>query len=199
MCAKFLGDPTKVVSGSCDRTLKIWDLRSKACTETKFAGSSCNDLVTYDGAGTTIISGHFDKKVRFWDFRAEEKVRDIELHGKITSLDLSKDCRYLLCCCRDDTLRKIDLRTNLVVSTFCAEGFKVQCDFTRAVFVVDDDYVAVGSIDGNIYVWDCNTEQVEAVLKDMHSTPVVAISWQSFTGCLASVDRSKKAVVWSNC
>ncbi|KAL1465442.1 hypothetical protein WDU94_005015 [Cyamophila willieti] len=168
MCAKFLGDPTKVASGSCDRTLKIWDLRSKVCTETKFAGSSCNDLVTYDGAGTTIISGHFDKKVRFWDFRSEEKVRDIELHGKITSLDLSKDCRYLLCCCRDDTLRKIDLRTNQIVSTFSAEGFKVQCDFTRAVFLVEDDYVAVGSIDGNIYVWDCNTGAVEAVLKDLH-------------------------------
>uniref|UniRef100_A0A8D8WTQ0 Autophagy-related protein 16-1 n=1 Tax=Cacopsylla melanoneura TaxID=428564 RepID=A0A8D8WTQ0_9HEMI len=198
MCAKFLGDPTKVASGSCDRTLKIWDLRSKVCTETKFAGSSCNDLVTYDGAGTTIISGHFDKKVRFWDFRSEEKVRDIELHGKITSLDLSKDCRYLLCCCRDDTLRKLDLRTNQIVSTFSAEGFKVQCDFTRAVFLVEDDYVAVGSIDGNIYVWDCNTGAVEAVLKDLHSAPVVSVAWQAFTSCLSSVDRSKQAVVWAN-
>ena len=31
LAAKFLGDPGKVVSGSHDRTLKIWDLRSKAC------------------------------------------------------------------------------------------------------------------------------------------------------------------------
>lgn len=31
MAAKFLGEPSKVVSGSHDRTLKIWDLRSKAC------------------------------------------------------------------------------------------------------------------------------------------------------------------------
>ncbi|KDR21476.1 Autophagy-related protein 16-1 [Zootermopsis nevadensis] len=30
MAAKFLGEPSKVVSGSHDRTLKIWDLRSKA-------------------------------------------------------------------------------------------------------------------------------------------------------------------------
>jgi WD40 repeat protein len=31
MAAKFLGEPSKVVSGSHDRTLKIWDLKSKAC------------------------------------------------------------------------------------------------------------------------------------------------------------------------
>lgn len=31
MAAKFLGEPSRVVSGSHDRTLKIWDLRSKAC------------------------------------------------------------------------------------------------------------------------------------------------------------------------
>ena len=31
MSAKFLGGATKVVSGGHDRTLKIWDLRSRAC------------------------------------------------------------------------------------------------------------------------------------------------------------------------
>ena len=39
---------------------QVWDLKSKACTNTKFAMSSCNDLVT---ASQVIISGHFDKKV----------------------------------------------------------------------------------------------------------------------------------------
>lgn len=31
MAAKFLGEASKVVTGSHDRTLKIWDLRSRAC------------------------------------------------------------------------------------------------------------------------------------------------------------------------
>ena len=76
LSAKFMGDTTRVVSGSHDRTLKVntdiriivltislqvWDLKSKACVVTKFAMSSCNDLVT---ASQVIISGHFDKKVR---------------------------------------------------------------------------------------------------------------------------------------
>ena len=60
LSAKFMGDTTRVVSGSHDRTLKVWDLKSKSCVVTKFAMSSCNDLVT---ASQVIISGHFDKKV----------------------------------------------------------------------------------------------------------------------------------------
>ena len=71
MAAKFLSD-AKAVTSSYDRTFKIWDLRSHGCTETKFAGSSCNDIVTTDGSGSTIISGHFDKKIRFWDTRAAD-------------------------------------------------------------------------------------------------------------------------------
>lgn len=31
MAAKFMGEPSKVVTGSHDRTLKVWDLRNKAC------------------------------------------------------------------------------------------------------------------------------------------------------------------------
>jgi len=58
--------------------------------ETKFAGSSCNDLVTTDGSGTTFISGHFDKRIRFWDTRSDTTSRDILLQGKVTSLDLSR-------------------------------------------------------------------------------------------------------------
>lgn len=66
--------------------------------ETKFAGSSCNDLVITDGSGSTIISGHFDKKIRFWDTRADSSANDIILPGKVTSLDLSKGILFTIIC-----------------------------------------------------------------------------------------------------
>lgn len=90
---------------------------SFAGTETKFAGSSCNDLVTTDSF--SFISGHVDKKIRFWDVRtADCTANDIPLQGKITSLDLSKDGKFLLSCVRDDTINLLDLRQNRIVRTF---------------------------------------------------------------------------------
>jgi autophagy-related protein 16 len=41
----------KVVSGSHDRMIKIWDLQKGYCTKTLFTLSSCNDLVSLDYEG----------------------------------------------------------------------------------------------------------------------------------------------------
>lgn len=197
MAAKFLGEPSKVVTGSYDRTLKIWDLRSKACIETKFAGSSCNDLVTSDGAGSTIISGHFDQRIRFWDTRAESSSNDILLEGKVTSLDLSRDANYLLSCVRDDTVKLIDLRMKKIVSSFSADGFKVGFDWTRAAFSPDGQYIAVGSADGSVFIWSIATNMIETILKG-HTAAVTAVSWHPHGTYLASVDRAKTVTVWGD-
>ncbi|CAH1405664.1 unnamed protein product [Nezara viridula] len=173
LAAKFLGDPNKVATGSHDRTLKIWDLRSKACIETKFAGSCCNDLVISDSAGTTIISGHFDKKIRCWDTRtSDSNKREILVQGKVTSLDMGREGNTVLACIRDESLRVIDLRVNQIVSTYKAEGFKVGCDWTRAVYSSNGDFVTAGSSDGNIYVWNTSSELLHAVLK-YHQKPQI--------------------------
>ncbi|GLV40291.1 Autophagy-related 16 [Carabus blaptoides fortunei] len=197
MAAKFLGEPSKVVTGSHDRTLKIWDLRSRACIETKFAGSSCNDLVTSDGAGSTIISGHFDKRIRFWDARSESCANDIVLQGKVTSLDLTRDCNYLCACVRDDTLKLLDLRMNQIVLSFSSDGFKVGCDWARATFSPDGQFIAVGSADGSVYVWGVATAKVEAILKQ-HTSAVTATSWHPYGAYLVSVDKAKNAIVWTD-
>ncbi|XP_066938381.1 autophagy-related protein 16 [Macrobrachium rosenbergii] len=197
MAAKFLSESSRVVTGSHDRTLKIWDLRSRACIRTIFAGSSCNDLVPSDSAATTIISGHFDKKIRFWDTRTEQSASEVSLQGKITSLSLSRDGFYLLSCVRDDSLKILDLRKNQVINSFTSEGFHVGADYTRAVFSPDASYVAAGSSDGALFIWNVNSSKLERVLKD-HTSCVVACSWHPNGKALVSCDRTKRVIAWSD-
>ncbi|XP_064543917.1 autophagy-related protein 16 isoform X2 [Drosophila montana] len=196
MAAKYVQEPIKVVTGSHDRTLKIWDLRSIACIETKFAGSSCNDLCTTDSLGSTIISGHYDKKIRFWDIRTEKQADDVLMPAKITSLDLSKDCNYLICSVRDDTIKLLDLRKNQVISTFSNEHFKISCDFARAAFNNCASKIACGSADGAIYIWNVNGF-LETTLKG-HSTAVNAVCWSPNSNSLASVGKSKRCIIYSD-
>jgi len=198
LSAKFLGeDSSKIVSGSHDRTLKIWDLRSKACTKTIFAGSSCNDLLTADVAGTTIISGHFDKKIRFWDVRQDQNINEIQLQGRVTSLDLSQDMNFLLAVTRDDALKLIDMRNNQIISTYRCEGFKVAFDYTRACFSPDAQFVMCGSYDGGVYVWNAKTNQLEKVLRE-HKSAVVATAWHPNGTCMLSCDKNKHIVLWTD-
>ena len=192
----FLGPPSKAVSGSHDRTIKIWDTNRCACTRTLFAGSSCNDLVTRDGQDSEVISGHFDKRIRFWDIRTDQSPNEILLQGRITSLALGPAQHQLLSCDRDDSLKVLDLRMNQVVQSFSADGFKVGCDWTRAAFSPDGEYVTAGSSDGQLFVWSAVSGRLDACLKDAHSVNVNACGWNANGSVYISVDRNKKMVVW---
>lgn len=195
LTGKFLG-VMKIVTGSYDRTLKIWDLIQKACIKTLFAGSSCNDLVTLDSQ--SIISGHVDKKIRFWDIRADPTQSEIVLQGKITSLDVSSNRNYLLASIRDvNALKMIDIRMNQVVETFCSEDYKVSCDYSRAIFSpdIDHQYVCSGSADGSVIIWNSVTKKVEKTLKE-HTAGVYSLCWHPQGNYLISCDAKKKAVIW---
>ncbi|KAE8294808.1 Autophagy-related protein 16-1 APG16-like 1 [Larimichthys crocea] len=131
MAARFSSFPHQVVTGSADRTIRLWDLQRAACVQVTEVASSCSDLVCPENC---IISGHFDSKIRVWDTRTVNCVQQFPAQGKVTSLDVSADHRQLLSCCRDDCLQLVDLRrwsNNRVC--FRADGFKCGSDSTKAV------------------------------------------------------------------
>uniref|UniRef100_A0A665VBP9 Autophagy-related protein 16-1-like n=1 Tax=Echeneis naucrates TaxID=173247 RepID=A0A665VBP9_ECHNA len=195
LSARFLLDNARIVSGSYDRTLKLWDLRSKVCMKTVFAGSSCNDIVCTEQC---VMSGHFDKKVRFWDIRAESIVRELELLGRVTSLDLNHDRTELLTCSRDDLIKIIDLRSSSVRQTFSAQGFKCGADWTRVTFSPDGCYVAGGSADGALYIWNVLTGKVDRTLDRNHNSAINSVSWSPSGAYVVSVEKGSKAILWSD-
>ena len=93
--ARFADNDT-VISGSHDRTIKIWNLAKGYCVKTIFTLSSCNDLVSLDNEGAVIASGHLDNNLRIWDTRSGNIIQEIAgIHfGQITSVEFSP-CKNL--------------------------------------------------------------------------------------------------------
>ncbi|XP_029964133.1 ATG16 autophagy related 16-like 2 isoform X2 [Salarias fasciatus] len=193
--ARFCG-LHQVVTGGADRTVRLWDLHREACVRQVEVKSYCSDVVSSDNF---IISGHFDSKIRMWDSRAAGCIQELPAQGKVTSLDLGVDQRLLLSCCRDDCLQIQDLRRwSLQRLCFRAEGFKCGSDSTKAVISPDGCYVAVGSADGAVYVWDVSSGNLETRLSDKHSSSISALSWSPSGEYVVSVDKSRRAVLWSD-
>ncbi|CAF4624038.1 unnamed protein product, partial [Rotaria sp. Silwood2] len=167
---KFISG-AKLVTGSADRTIKIWDLH-----KTLFIGSICHDLVVTDATGT-IISGHFDKKIRIWDPFTNRCRTELEYDAAITSLSYNDEKQRLLACFKNDTLKLIDLRQNKTVYTFKHDNFKVSTDTNKAVLSPDGRYACVGSHDGSLVVWNMENKHCENVLKNKHNTMVTSGAW----------------------
>ncbi|KAL7401142.1 hypothetical protein ABVT39_023601 [Epinephelus coioides] len=194
--ARFSGCLHQVVTGSADRTIRLWDLQRAACVQEIEVASYCSDLVCSENF---IISGHYDSKIRVWDTRTISCIQELPAQGKVTSLDISSDHRQLLSCCRDDCLQLADLRRRSNDRMcFRAEGFKCGSDSTKAVISPDGCFLAAGSADGAVYIWNVSTGNLETRLPDKHSSSISAVSWSLSGEYVISVDKSRRAVLWSD-
>ena len=60
-------DGTRIVSGSKDKTVRVWDAQSGKCLRTLEGHSHQVKSVALSADGTRIVSGSWDETVRVWD------------------------------------------------------------------------------------------------------------------------------------
>jgi WD40 repeat protein len=80
------------VSGSADKTIKIWNVDNGECLKTL---KGHNDLVwrtIYSPDGKYVISGSNDKTIKIWNVESGECLRTLEGHTNyVMSVDITLD------------------------------------------------------------------------------------------------------------
>ena len=155
-------DRRRVVSGSRDNTLRVWNLVSGESLHTLEGHEDYVEAVAITPDGRQVVSGSVDKSLRVWDLASGECLRTLEGHtGGVTAVVITPDGRQVVSGSWDNTLRVWDLASGECLRTL--EGHKLEV--VAVAITPDGRQVISGSLDGTLRVWDLASGEYLHTLK----------------------------------
>jgi WD40 repeat protein len=156
MAVAVTHDGNYALSGSDDKTLKLWDLNSGQEIRTFKGHTDSIRAVALTADGHYAISGSSDKTIKLWDLKSGQEIRTFEGHtDSIRAVALTADGHYAISGSSDKTLKLWDLNSGQEIRTF-----KGHTDSINAVALTADGHYAIsGSSDKTLKLWDLNSGQ----------------------------------------
>jgi len=151
-CLTFSPDGTSLVSGSCDKTIKLWDVQTGGVVRT-FSGHTQRVLsISISADCTTIVSGSQDKTICLWNIHTEECEHVIRQSDYVDHVNFSPtDPNHFISIC-DDKLWQWDTNGHQI---------KPPCNSSHTAF----------SPDGNLFVSHYRTT---VTVQNSHSGAIMA-------------------------
>ena len=163
--------PKLSVSGSDDKTAKIWDARTKGHVSSFEHSFQCT-AVAYGGDGNTVYTGGIDNCITVWDMRTQSMSMKMKGHNDtITCLSLHPKGTHLLSNSMDETLKTWDVRPFVEdegkrhCKTFTGGTHNAEKGLLNCAWSSDGTMVTGGSADKVVHIWDeLSTEEVSKAL-----------------------------------
>jgi WD40 repeat protein len=132
----FSPDGKQVVSGSFDKTVRLWDTATGAALQTLTGHWGSVRSVVFSPDGKQVVSGSGDWTVRLWDAVTGAELQTLKGHSdSVRLVGFSPDGKQVVSASDDETVRLWDAMTGEVLQTL--EGHS---DSTGSVaFWPDDD------------------------------------------------------------
>ena len=187
----FSFDGSWLVSGSLDRTIRMWSL-STGREMRKFLGHDDTiNAVALSSDNRWLASASFDRSIRIWDINSGTEARKLSGHaGEVTTVAFSADGKWLASGSVDKTIRIWDTTTWLE-----ARQFNVVRPVTSIAFSPDNKWLASAGSDVTFQLFDvASWQQVRTIQIDSGQVRALAFSPDSHSLAAAGSDRTVR--VW---
>jgi WD40 repeat protein len=147
-------DGRYALSGSWDKTLKLWEVATGDCLRTFKDHAGHVYAVCLSADGRYALSGSDDKTLKLWEVATGRCLRTFEGHTSyVYAVCLSTDGRYALSGSWDNTLKLWEVATG-----DCLRTFKGHAGHVYAVCLsADGRYALSGSKDHTLKLWEVAT------------------------------------------
>ncbi|KAF5386374.1 hypothetical protein D9757_006628 [Collybiopsis confluens] len=147
-----------VVSGGCDKVVRVWDIRSGYCIYVLRGHTSTIRCIKVLHNRPIAVSGSRDNTLRVWDVQRGRLLRTLAGHtNSVRCLDVCGN--KVVSGSYDHTCRLWDVDTGECLHIF-------QGHMSQIYSVAFDGYrIASGGLDTTVRVWDAETGQCKATLQ----------------------------------
>uniref|UniRef100_A0A3Q3F5B6 Pleiotropic regulator 1 n=1 Tax=Kryptolebias marmoratus TaxID=37003 RepID=A0A3Q3F5B6_KRYMA len=178
------------VTGSADRTIKIWDLASGKLKLSLTGHISTVRGVAVSSRSPYLFSCGEDKQVKCWDLEYNKVIRHYHGHlSAVYDLDLHPAIDVLVTCSRDASARVWDIRTKANVHTLTGHTNTVATVRCQAA----EPQIITGSHDATIRLWDLIAGKTRATLTNhKKSVRTLVLHPRQYTFASGSADNIKQ-------
>jgi len=210
----FSRDGTKLVSGSEDKTVRVWNVQTQKPIGQAMVGHTNRvTCVAFNHDSTRVVSGSHDKTLRLWDAHTQKPMSQLmtEHTSQVISVAFSSDGTKIASGNCDNSVRLWDARTQKAIgqpmvshSSFinsinfnhgCGIGIVFNGDGSIA-FNHDGTRIVSGSHDNTVCLWDSHTQKLIGQPMLGHTGGVTSVAFNHDGTQIASGSHDNTVRLW---
>jgi WD40 repeat protein len=196
----FAPNGRTLVSGSVDKSIKIWDAVSGQLLKTLTGDTETVSAVAFLPNGKRIISGSFDRAVVIWDADTGEAIRTLrsdqtyswEVPPAIWSVTASPDGTRIVSGSADANIKVWSAATGELLRVLRGHSDVV----TSVAYFPSGNALVSGSKDGTVRIWDAETWQTLQLLTTQ-TGPVLSVAVAPDGKRIAASGSANSIAIWN--